>query len=668
MNQREFHPGDVVSHHAWGIGVIVEVDPDASPELKIDFQNKRQHQMNLQLARSSLTVLVPNGLEALFVKSPQELANWSEEAPLKLIGAALADINKPAKPMEIKDHIEHKHLLNTSWGNWWKRVQPAIADSPQFRKRSNGSYELAVSLDQIPKTPLPAVLQKKKKEALSSAAAKEIAVKVINGEASLGDIKGAEVLKPILKELLRKDTPVEPASAAFLKVTDGPVVNIRIVINGLSKAKRLPELIRTLEQIVSGIRNSYITSHYDIEEKKREHFIAKLGLLEYGAKKIVAYPFSAGFAREITAFTEYALGFALDLWQEGMPKWRAHSISGILSAVAIVGEKNLQVRKIISTFIGEYACEVSTKIGIAEELIRKFGEAEKTAFRDEVFGAAIELSPQFATQYFERHVASQERSNWISVFLRKIFPNRTLESLFEILKKNRNVLRARDLTKYAELVAALAAANSLVGSSELVSLQSELDSALIDTLMGKQTGAERVPTSVLNSIGKVIDAKLQAERKQSMQIRHEMESKINSLHGELEEERIRVSRQEDEIERLQSGYRVPEKWATFYGKKEIAEGLVRIHQEAFLADDPGIDTSTRRWLLLRMEILLQRKGITPFGDVGNKEKYDPALHDFVVSTQETTDMVTVVCPGFRWEDPSGNKIILSRARVSSSRG
>lgn len=668
MNQREFHPGDVVSHHAWGIGVIVEVDPDASPELKIDFQNKRQHQMNLQLARSSLTVLVPNGLEALFVKSPQELANWSEEAPLKLIGAALADINKPAKPMEIKDHIEHKHLLNTSWGNWWKRVQPAIADSPQFRKRSNGSYELAVSLDQIPKTPLPAVLQKKKKEALSSAAAKEIAVKVINGEASLGDIKGAEVLKPILKELLRKDTPVEPASAAFLKVTDGPVVNIRIVINGLSKAKRLPELIRTLEQIVSGIRNSYITSHYDIEEKKREHVIAKLGLLEYGAKKIVAYPFSAGFAREITAFTEYALGFALDLWQEGMPKWRAHSISGILSAVAIVGEKNLQVRKIISTFIGEYACEVSTKIGIAEELIRKFGEAEKTAFRDEVFGAAIELSPQFATQYFERHVASQERSNWISVFLRKIFPNRTLESLFEILKKNRNVLRARDLTKYAELVAALAAANSLVGSSELVSLQSELDSALIDTLMGKQTGAERVPTSVLNSIGKVIDAKLQAERKQSMQIRHEMESKINSLHGELEEERIRVSRQEDEIERLQSGYRVPEKWATFYGKKEIAEGLVRIHQEAFLADDPGIDTSTRRWLLLRMEILLQRKGITPFGDVGNKEKYDPALHDFVVSTQETTDMVTVVCPGFRWEDPSGNKIILSRARVSSSRG
>lgn len=56
MSQREFHPGDVVSHCTWGIGLIVEIYPGASPEVKIDFQNKPQHRMSLQLARSSLTI------------------------------------------------------------------------------------------------------------------------------------------------------------------------------------------------------------------------------------------------------------------------------------------------------------------------------------------------------------------------------------------------------------------------------------------------------------------------------------------------------------------------------------------------------------------------------------------------------------------------------------
>jgi len=44
------------------------------------------------------------------------------------------------------------------------------------------------------------------------------------------------------------------------------------------------------------------------------------------------------------------------------------------------------------------------------------------------------------------------------------------------------------------------------------------------------------------------------------------------------------------------------------------------------------------------------------------------LHEFVAGTQEITDMISVVCPGFQWEDPSGNRIILSRARVSSYGG
>lgn len=668
MSQREFHPGDVVSHRTWGIGLIVETYPGASPEVKIDFQNKPQHRMSLQLARSSLTILLPNGLEVLFIKFPEKLANWSEEAPLKLIGAALADINKPAKPMEIRNRIENKHLLKTSWDNWWKRVQPALRDSPQFVKNSNGSYELAVSPEQIPEIPLPAAPQKKKKEVVNSAAAKEIASKVLSGEVSLGDLKGAEVLKRVLKELLRKNTPMESASAAFLKVTDGPVVNIRIVIDGLNKAKRLPELIRTLEQIVSSVQNSYITGGRDIEERKREHVIAKLGLLEDGAKKIVTYPVSAEFAQGITAFTKSAFGFSLDLWQEGMPKWRADSISGILTAVAVFAEKDPQLRKTISTFIAAHACGISTKIGVTEELIRKFGEAEKAALGDEVLSAAIELSPQFAKQYFERHVATWEKPKWILVYLRKAFPNWTLESLFEILKKNRDMLRAQDLAEYAELVVALTATSSLLGSSALLSLQSELDNALSDALIGKQAWAERIPTSTLNSIAKVMDAKLRAEKEQSLHTRNEMESEIHALRGELEEERSRVARQEEEIKRLQSGYRVPEKWATFYGKKEIAEGLVDLYQGAFLSGDSSIDTDTRRWLLLRIEILLQRKGITTFGKVGEKEKYDPALHEFVAGTQEITDMISVVCPGFQWEDPSGNRIILSRARVSSYRG
>lgn len=668
MGQREFRPGDVVIHRNWGVGLITAVDSSTSLGIKIDFKYKPQHQMSLYLAQSNLTILPADGLEALFIKYPERLANWGEEAPFKLIGAALADINRPTKPLEIRNRIENKHILKMSWGNWWKRVQPVIRELPQFRRNSKGFYELVASLEQIPTVPLPSAPQKKKKEAVDSTTAKEIAAKVLAGEVNLGDIKGAEVLKPVLKELFRKNAPVQQASAACLKVVDGPVVNIRMVLERLNKAKRPSELIRVLEQIVSSVRNLYTAGGQDIEEKKRGHFIAKIGLVEDGVKKILDDPVSPELVSEIIALTELLLDFALNFWQENTSKWRADLLSGILSAVAILGQNNLQVRQTIGTFISAYASGASTKIGVAEELIKKFGDAEKTVFENELLDAAVKLSPQFAKLYFSRIVVDRKQPGWILDFLGNLFPNQTLESLLEIFKKNRDILRQQNLIEYVELVAGLAATSSLLGSSASYSFSSELESTLIDALINKQTGPEDEATGTLGLISKVIDAKLRAETELALHVRNEMESEIRTLQEEQEEERGRVAKQHEEIKRLQSGYRIPEKWATFHGKKEIAEGLAELYQEALLSRGPGIDTGTRRWLLLRIEILFQRNGINLLGKVGDKEKYNPSLHEFTADKSKIAETVIIVCPGFEWEDPNGNRIILSRARVSNYGG
>ncbi|MBI4304290.1 MAG: hypothetical protein HY665_08155 [Chloroflexi bacterium] len=656
MSPVEFHPGDVVSHPTFGVGRIISIESGESPSLVISFPNMPPHPMSLRVATSSLTIRSPEGFEALSVNSPTLLNKWADEAPFKLVGCVLVDIGKPAKPGEIRERIESRQLLKTPWEQWWKKVQQAIKGS-SFFKVSKGTYGLAVPFAQIPEAPLPAAAPKSKKRPIDAATAKDIARKVLSGEAQLSG--GAEVLKPVLKELLRKDTPPQAAHEAFLKVAEGNAKEIRIVTDALIRAKKPGEVIAILEKLVESVRAQYLASQSDIPEADRERTLSRLGQLEESLKRLFAATGSGSL--ELAPLSDSAIRLAVDIWQENPSKWRADMVGRLVGAAAAVSGIRADNRYAIWCAIAVSQARVAAKVDVAQQLVSRL--RAKATLDEEVLRVAAEYSPEFAVEYFGRRVSQPDQPHWIISFLKRALPGQTVESMTKIAKRNREVHCDETLLETAELMAIMAAAGSLMGKVSLDLTPKEFVKSLIDAI-GPENRQPPPADLFQTSMREFLDRILEEERSQSKQQQSKLESEIQALKEQSQKSDLRVGRQEDEIRRLQSGYRVPEKWAAYSGKKEIIEDLARFYQEVSISKDPTLDAATRAWLLTRLEIILQRKGVTRLGQAGAVQKFDPASHEFIAGTKEISDTVTIVCPGFQWEDPNGNRVILLRSIVS----
>ncbi len=103
------------------------------------------------------------GLEELRLDRPDEVRSWVNEAPLKLVAAALTDIRGMAKVGAIKERLEGLVLdAGEKWRPWWDQVRPAVGDSKYFRTDRNKKGAItAIGLkpgyyaDDVPAEPLP---------------------------------------------------------------------------------------------------------------------------------------------------------------------------------------------------------------------------------------------------------------------------------------------------------------------------------------------------------------------------------------------------------------------------------------------------------------------------------------------------------------------------------
>ena len=93
------------------------------------------------------------GLEALLEERSEELRDWVNDAPLKLVAAALIDIGGKAKRGVILESLKSLVIdagYTDNW--WWERVRPAIAESKYFRIEKNSEIDLRplYGVDDIP--------------------------------------------------------------------------------------------------------------------------------------------------------------------------------------------------------------------------------------------------------------------------------------------------------------------------------------------------------------------------------------------------------------------------------------------------------------------------------------------------------------------------------------
>jgi len=147
-------------------------------------------------------------------------------------------------------------------------------------------------------------------------------------------------------------------------------------------------------------------------------------------------------------------------------------------------------------------------------------------------------------------------------------------------------------------------------------------------------------------------------------MRADLEAEIGQLRETLDTSVVERTRLQRLVEQLQTGYRVPEQWAVHQGRREVLAELATLYQELALSQPvSGPVAEPDHWLTLRLESLLQQHGVSKFGTPGSTDPYNPTLHEYLPGVGGTGSIIQVRCPGFRWQDPAGNAVVLTRAKV-----
>lgn len=88
--------------------------------------------MNRTDARNPPSRLRDDGLDMMLLLDPEGPKRWVEEAPLRLVAAAVVDVGRRTKTADLREKLCPAVISHDYWDRWWKRVQPALKDSPQF--------------------------------------------------------------------------------------------------------------------------------------------------------------------------------------------------------------------------------------------------------------------------------------------------------------------------------------------------------------------------------------------------------------------------------------------------------------------------------------------------------------------------------------------------------
>ena len=99
-----------------------------------------------------------DGLQASLDSHREEVLSWVDQGPLRLVAAALADMQGSGKAGDLQYKLENQVLgsAGVKWNNWWKKVQPSLKESAHFRIAKPNTYALApgVRAENIPVEPL----------------------------------------------------------------------------------------------------------------------------------------------------------------------------------------------------------------------------------------------------------------------------------------------------------------------------------------------------------------------------------------------------------------------------------------------------------------------------------------------------------------------------------
>lgn len=130
-------PDCFVRHPDWGIGRVKILDMDAC-RVTINFQRKRNHLMDVNLARKAVSFLDQNDFRVRRVMKPEDLAQEIKDHPGDFFKSVLKSLGGSLTAKEIKENLV-PHIINVrEWNSFWNAANSAVRSDP-YVSVSSGS-------------------------------------------------------------------------------------------------------------------------------------------------------------------------------------------------------------------------------------------------------------------------------------------------------------------------------------------------------------------------------------------------------------------------------------------------------------------------------------------------------------------------------------------------
>jgi len=141
-----FLPGCYVRHPDWGIGLVKDLNM-LDRRVVINFQKKRDHAMDVELAKTVIEPLPADDFRVQRVINPEGLTALLREKPIALIKLLLKSYGGSLTAKEIKEHLVPALINVREWTSWWSETSSALRREP-FIAVSGGALKKYVLREQ----------------------------------------------------------------------------------------------------------------------------------------------------------------------------------------------------------------------------------------------------------------------------------------------------------------------------------------------------------------------------------------------------------------------------------------------------------------------------------------------------------------------------------------
>ena len=118
-----FDKDNYVHHRSWGVGKIKELN---TQQTVIDFKDKINHKMNIEMALKSLKPLKENHFLVYQHEKPEELKILFESNLIEFFKLLLSSFGNQLSLTEIKFHLSDVYVPEKQWSKWWPKTRTAV--------------------------------------------------------------------------------------------------------------------------------------------------------------------------------------------------------------------------------------------------------------------------------------------------------------------------------------------------------------------------------------------------------------------------------------------------------------------------------------------------------------------------------------------------------------